>query len=419
MNDRPIRVLAICHEDPAWILGGMGMHCRELYRHLAKREDVEIDFVTNGPGEGCELFNGFRKHQADKLVCYKPRTADLSSFLFADMQFARTLARMIADGQRWDLVHEHEWTSVQLGRMMRDALDVPLVGTMHLCITKLAMVENPACMASVAEWPEIEFYLRQQEGNLIADPDETILCSKAYVDIVRETFLTRRPIHMIYNGIDPEVWHPTAGVAARVEHDADRLLGLYVGRIATMKGIEPLLSALETSDVGWQVVIAGEVNANSEDEKESWQVTQRILALEAAHPERLRWIGFQHGQDLHDLYTAADAVIMPSIHEPFGIVALEAMASGCPLLATAVDGLGEIVRNDSEDFALIIPPNDPRSIVTGLAELRDSQFRATLAAQGLKRIEAFSWEVVADQTVDVYRQALRKKDHARNTSDAA
>jgi len=384
MNDRPIRVLAICHEDPAWILGGMGMHCRELYRHLAKREDVEIDFVTNGPGEGCELFNGFRKHQADKLVCYKPRTADLSSFLFADMQFARTLARMIADGQRWDLVHEHEWTSVQLGRMMRDALDVPLVGTMHLCITKLAMVENPACMASVAEWPEIEFYLRQQEGNLIADPDETILCSKAYVDIVRETFLTRRPIHMIYNGIDPEVWHPTAGVAARVEHDADRLLGLYVGRIATMKGIEPLLSALE-----------------------------------AAHPERLRWIGFQHGQDLHDLYTAADAVIMPSIHEPFGIVALEAMASGCPLLATAVDGLGEIVRNDSEDFALIIPPNDPRSIVTGLAELRDSQFRATLAAQGLKRIEAFSWEVVADQTVDVYRQALRKKDHARNTSDAA
>lgn len=413
MKDRPIRVLAICHEDPAWILGGMGMHCRELYRHMSKREDVEIDFVTNGPGEGVEVFNGFRKWQADKLVCYKPRVADLSSFLFADLQFARTLSRMLADGYRWDLVHEHEWTSVQLGRMMRDALDVPLVGTMHLCITKLAMVEDPSCMNAIADWPEIEFYLRQQEGNLISDPDETILCSHAYVDIVRETFLAKRPIRMIYNGIDPEIWHPAAGDGARArqEHGLadDRLLGLYVGRIATMKGIVPLLEAVESSDTGWQVVLVGEVNANSEAEREAWEVTQRIRALEAAHPDRLKWINFKHGQALHDLYTAADAVIMPSTHEPFGIVALEAMASGCPLLATAVDGLGEIVRDGADEFALVIPPNDARSITAGLVELRDPAFRATLRGKGLERIRAFTWDQAADQTVEVYRQALEQR----------
>lgn len=411
MNE-PLRVLAICHEDPAWILGGMGMHCRELYRHMSKRDDVEIDFVTNGPGEGVEEFAGFRKHQADKLVCYKPRTADLSSFLFSDLQMSRTLMRMIASGQRWDLVHEHEWTSVQLGRMVRDALRIPLVGTMHLCITKLAMVEAPECMSTIADWPEIEFYLRQQEGNLISDPDETILCSHAYVRIVRETFLTRRPIHMIHNGIDAEVWHPFAGDGERAKQahglDPDRLLGLYVGRIATMKGIVPLLEAIESNDTGWQIVIVGTVNANSDEEKEAWEVTQRLRELEAEHPERIKWIDFKHGQALHDLYTAADAVIMPSTHEPFGIVALEAMASGCPLLSTRVDGLGEIVDDGLEEYALIVPPNDPRSIVAGLHELRDPDFRETLARKGLSRIRAFTWEAAADKTIEVYRQALEQ-----------
>jgi len=413
MIEQPIRVLAICHEDPAWILGGMGMHCRELYRHMSKREDVHVDFVTNGPGEGCETYKGFRKWQADKLVCYKPKNAGISSFLFADLQIARTLSKLLAAGYRWDVVHEHEWTSVQLGRMMRDALGVPLVGTMHLCITKLAMVEDPACMATIGEWPEIEFYLRNQEGNLIADPDETILCSHAYVRIIRETFLTERPIHMIHNGIDPAVWNPGAGdgVRARAQHElaADRLVGLYVGRIATMKGILPLLEAIESGDLGWQCVLSGEVNANSEAEREAWEVTQRIRALEASHPERLRWVGFHHGQALHDLYAAADAVLMPSTHEPFGIVALEAMASGAPMLATDVDGLGEIVTDElGGEYAMIVPPGDARSIVAGLRALRDPRVREQLSRLGLERIRAFSWEAAAEKTVDVYRQALER-----------
>jgi len=421
IEETPIRVLAICHEDPAWILGGMGMHCRKLYETMAKRPDVEIDFVTNGPGEGCEVFRGFRKWQADKLVCYKPKTADLSSFLFADLQLARTLARLLADGHRWDLVHEHEWGSVQLGRMMRDALGAPLVGTMHLCITKLAMVEDPGCMATIGDWPEIEFYLRTQEGNLIADPDETILCSEAYIRIVRETFLTKRPIHMIHNGIDPAEWHPHAGSGerARAAHglDRDRLIGLYVGRIATMKGIVPLLEAIESGDLGWQIVIAGEVNANSEAEREGWHVTQRIRKLETEHPERLRWVGFKHGQALHDLYSVADAVIMPSTHEPFGIVALEAMASGVPLLATRVDGLGEIVEDASgREYALIAPPGSPRAIVRGLDILRAPSIRETLKRRGLERIEAFTWEAAVDKTVAVYRQALQRSGSRRKAS---
>jgi glycogen(starch) synthase len=412
-NTEKLRVLAICQEDPAWILGGMGMHCRELYRSMARRGDVQIDFLTNGPGEGCAEYLGYAKHQADKLVCYKPKTAGMSSFLFSDLQMARTLTQLLAQGRRWDVVHMHEWTAVQLGRMARDALRVPLVGTMHLCITRLAMVEDPESMRTIGQWPEIEFYLRQQEGNLISDPDATILCSKSYVRTVRETFLTRRPIEMIYNGIDPEVWRPGAGDKTRTGIRNDRPVALYVGRIATMKGIVPLLEALESGDLGWRVVIAGEVNANSEEEKESWGVTKRLRDVEATHPERLRWVGFKHGQALHDLYELADAVIMPSIHEPFGIVALEAMASGCPLLATEVDGLGEIVN---KDCAQVLEPGSARSIVAGLHALRDHRLRRKLRARGLERIRAFSWQQAAAQTVDVYRRVVQDARSAETSN---
>lgn len=410
----PLRVLSICHEDPRWILGGMGRHCAELFRAMSRRDDVEVDFVTCGPGEGVETFNGFRKWQADKLVCYKPRAAGFASYLLADLQIAKRLMAMVADGHRWDVVHEHEWTSVQLGRMVRDALNVPLIGTMHLCITKLAMVEDPQCMQTIGDWPEIEFYLRAQEGNLISDPDEFILCSQAYVDIIRETFLTRRPINMIYNGVDLDTWHPHAGDAARAVSECElsrsRPIALFVGRIATMKGIVPLLDAIESTDTGWQVVIAGEVNANSEAEREGWEVTRRLRALEKSSPERLRWVGFKSGQQLHDLFGAADCALMPSIHEPFGIVCLECFASGVPLIATQADGLGELVRDEGgREYARLIRPGSAHSIVQALADMRHEATRQRFRLLGLKRAKAFNWDVIADQTVKVYRQALKRR----------
>jgi glycosyltransferase involved in cell wall biosynthesis len=399
---KPLKVLAICHEDPEFLLGGMGTHVRELYRFMSRRPDVEIDLLTSGPGEGSDVYNGFRRHQSDKLVCYKPRGANMTSILLADIQLMKTLAKLLAAGHRWDVIHMHEWGSVQLGRMARDALGVPLVATMHLCITKLSEVEEPDCWSTVDKWAEEEFYLRQQEGNLINDPDEFILCSQAYIEMARETFLARRPINLIYNGIDPEIWHPRS-----VENAGDRPLALFVGRIATMKGIVPLLDAVESGDLGWQVVLAGEVNANSEEQKEGWEVTHRIRELEKAAPERLRWVGFQHGDDLRDWYSRADCVVMPSTHEPFGIVALEAMAMGCPLLSTEVDGLGEIVTDgDGDEYALIIPPNDSGAIVRGLEMMRDPAVRAELGDLGLKRIQAFTWGEAVEKTLEVYHRAI-------------
>lgn len=407
------RVLAICNEDPKWILGGMGMHVRELYRAMAERDDVEIDLVTQSP-EDDGVYLGFNKFTADRLVCYKPPAAGMSSLLISDIQMLKTILRLYAEGRRWDVIHAHEWGSQQVARAVRDSLDLPLVSTMHLCITKLAQIDA-VTDAEHCPPPEDNVYLMTQEGKLVVESDELIMCSKAYGRLAEEVFLTDREVNIIHNGIRNDEWQPGAGDSdrAREKHGLNgRPIALFVGRIATMKGIVEVLDAVEAEDTGHTVVLAGEVNANNEAQKEGWDVTQRIRRLEQELPERFRWVGFQHGQDLKDLYEAAQVGLMPSTHEPFGIVALEAMAMGLPLITTEVDGLGEIVT-DSEggEYALIIQPKSGAQIVAGLKLLGGSEeLRNELSELGRKRASDFDWHVAADQTVGVYRRIINRSD---------
>lgn len=413
MEDK-LRVLMVCQEDPAWILGGMGRHVGELGYFMAKRDDVEVELLTSGRGEGSEEWRGFARHLSDKLICRKPQQPNMNALRLADFQLAKTLARLLAEGKRWDLVHIHEWNSVEVGRMVRDALKVPMVGTLHLCLTKLSQFEScptdqARSEASSEEWS----YMLQQEAHLAVDSDRFIVCSRAYEQIARECFLTRRKIDVIYNGIDCEVWSPDtgSGVRARATHNLPpKPVALFVGRIADMKGIRVLLDAIESAGDDFIFVIVGEVNADTQERADAWDVTQRIKRIESEQPQRLRWVKFQSGQALRDLYAAAHAVIMPSIHEPFGIVALEAMAMGTPLIATEVDGLGEIVNDEQgNEYAFIIDPGRPDHIVEGLTTLLDAEKRAALSSAGLKRVDDFDWRTVAEQTAKVYKEVTRRE----------
>lgn len=411
-----MKVLAVCYEDPECILGGMGMHVRELYRAMAKRGDVEVDLLTDGEREGSVSYLGFRKHYSDKLVCWKPRQPDFACLGLLDIQMLRTLTRLLAEGHRWDLVHVHEWNSLQVAKVARDALGVPMVGTMHLCLTALAQQENPGMDYSTLK--EADLYMMNQEGALVTGSDALILCSDSYVDTVRRTFMTERPVSMIPNGIDLDTWNPEAGDGTRGRAqnilERDRPLALFVGRIAMMKGIQYILDVVESKDTGWQIAAVGEVNANNEAERENWELTKRLRAAERDFPERFRWLGFRHGEKLRDLYAAADVALMPSTHEPFGIVALEAMAMGVPLISTEVDGLGEIVVDGcGDEYAMIIPTRSPDGIIAALNDLKDEHIRSELRLLGLQRVRAYSWTVASDATVDVYRHTLENShDHS-------
>lgn len=413
-----IRVLAICQEDPSCILGGMGTHVRELYRAMAQRSDVEIDLVTMGPGEPGP-YMGYQKFPAHELACYKPPMEGMSTLLISDIQMIKTIFRLYVQGHRWDVIHCHEWNSLQTAWAVRDTVRLPLVATMHLCITKLGQIGNNYGTEEEEEpkpWtppPEDTIYLMNQEGRLVVESNELILCSKAYVDIAHQTFLTDRDINVIYNGIRTDEWHPAAGVPERARSELNlpaRPIALFVGRIAEMKGIHEVLDAVESEDTGYCTVLCGEVNANSDEQKENWCVTQRIRHMQEIMPERLRWIGFHEGQMLKDIYSMAEICLMPSTHEPFGIVALEAMSMGKPLISTEVDGLGEIVVDENRDeYSLIIPPGSGAFIAEAMKYLREKpEKREELSALGLQRVKHFDWDVIAGQTMAVYQKAMER-----------
>jgi glycosyltransferase involved in cell wall biosynthesis len=411
MSEGRPRILAICQEDPEHLLGGMGRHLRELYRAMAARGDAEVDLLVGGPAHESYEYEGFTKHHSDKLLCYKPRAANMASLLVSDIQLATTLMRLIAEGRRWDLVHVHEWNAMQVARMARTALGAPLVGTMHLCITRL-MEEAGADMSAATEQ---DVYLMQQEGHLIVDVDELILCSAAYVEMARRTFMTDRPINLIYNGIRADLWarDPDAAASARARLGivTDRPIALYAGRIAEMKGIRELLAAIEGwDDCPYLFVLAGEVNANSDEERDGWDVTRKIRELGESYPHRLLWAGFQDDRGLRGLYSAAEIGVMPSVHEPFGIVALEMMAASLPLVCTEVGGLGEIAADGGgREYALIIDAGDPRQIREAAAHLRaHPEAREELGRLGLERAGHFSWDRAAEQTAGLYRDTIRR-----------
>lgn len=443
-----LRVLAICHEDPEYVLGGMGTHVRELYRHMGYRGDCKIDLLSGGLGEGSRVYHSFHRHMPSRLTCWKPRAENMTSLLLQDVQLLKTFQRLLVEGHRWDVIHVHEWGALQVAWACREALQVPLVGTMHLCLTHLqqggstdwdhdarklrakiaahadlneqeqAQLEL-AWARSAAPGEELCNYMLNQEARLVVESDETILCSKAYVQLADKLFLgdglIPKPINMIYNGIATDQWHPAAGDGARAKRHhhlpEDRPIALYCGRIADMKGIIPLLDAIEEKDPGYLVVLAGAVNASTQEEADNWVVTKRIKALQLQYPRRLRWLDYQHGQNLKDLYAAATVGLMPSIHEPFGIVALEMMAMGVPLIATEVDGLGEVVTDSKGgEYAMIVPAGRPDHILQALELLEDEGRRAELRALGIKRTQDFTWEQAAAQTVDVYKKAIGAND---------
>ena len=412
-----LKILAICHEDPEYILGGMGRHVRELYQAMSHRHNVEIDLLTSGPEEDSKRYLGYMKHHSDKFVCYKPSSANMTSLLTSDIQLTKTLMKLVNNGRTWDIIHVHEWNAYQIAKLASESLRLPLVGTLHLCITKLMQDCNlPTDFRQ--DWSEEDIYLMQQESNLVTQCDEFILCSEAYKNIIREVFLTKRMINVVYNGIDQKYWKTLPAQAHKPTNSKTRPIALFVGRIADMKGIRPLLKAIEMEDTGYKILLAGEINAGTEKQKEEWEVTQNLMALQRRYPERIQWLGFKDDEQLKGLYTIADVGIMPSIHEPFGIVALEFMTNGVPLISTEVDGLKEVV-NDSNgnEYSLIIDANSPGQINEALKILKDNDTaKQELSVLGQKRARDFDWSVIVDQTLEVYKRAIENRARIQNAS---
>jgi glycogen(starch) synthase len=389
-----MRALILSWEYPPLIEGGLARHVRKLAESLPQ-QDVEIHVLARGreedPAE--EERGGVTIHRVREPT--RPR--DLGEFVtWIERMNADMLATGVEVGDRvdFDLVHGHDWLVASAGDHLAKRFRAPLVVTIHA-------TEYGRHQGWIDKHPQS--YIHGVERWMANRAESVITCSAYMREHVADVFgLEEERVAVIPNGIDPSELVPVDDLGSlRARFAArDEMLVLLVGRLVYEKGFQLALEALPglIERVGnVRFIVAGSGTAEEELRRQAHD-----LGLDP-HGAFLGWIG---DDVLHSLYRIADLTVVPSIYEPFGLVALEAMASGCPCLVADTGGLREVVPN--EDVGLRFRSRDPDSLAT-MAErlLTDAELRDRLVAEASEHVLSFDWADVARQVSGVYRETQR------------
>jgi glycogen synthase len=390
------RVLILSWEYPPLIEGGLARHVRKLAEQLVAVEDVEVHVLTRGdermPAE--DELDGVFVHR----VREPRRPRDLGEFVtWVEHMNADMLAAGVELGDRFDfdLVHGHDWLVAVAGDHLANRFRCPLVVTIHA-------TEYGRHQGWVDKHPQS--HIHGVERWMANRADRVITCSHYMRGHVADVYgLEESRVTVIPNGIDPLDLQPVDDLdklRAQFAAPGERLVVL-VGRLVYEKGFQLALEALpglveRLGDV--RFLVAGSGTHEQELRRQAEE-----LGLDA-HGTFLGWIG---DDVLHSLYRIADLCVVPSIYEPFGLVALEAMASGCPCIVADTGGLREIVPED-ERVGLRFNGGDAEHLAVMVERLlTDDALRERLVVEASEHVLSFDWADVARQTAALYAQLGR------------
>ncbi len=402
-----MRVLVISWEYPPVIEGGLGRHVRKLSEHLV-HEGVEVHVLTRRGGRlpAEELRHGVVVHR----VREPPFPKDPRAFVHwvdhmnADM---RQLALELCERFEFDLVHSHDWLVASAAERVARRQGLPWLVTVHA-------TEHGRHQGWVQKHPQS--HIHAVERSMVRRAERVVTCSDYMRDHVREVFgLSTRRITVIHNGIDPADLEPIETdlgyLRARFAAPEERLV-LMVGRLVYEKGFHLALDALapivrRLGNV--RFVIAGTGTAEAELKRQA-----RRLGL-MRHGSFLGWIG---DDMLHSLYRVSELCIVPSIYEPFGLVALEAMASGCPCVVADTGGLREVVPPDGT-VGLRFPSRDAEALEKVVESLlTDEGGRSQLVAEAREHVLQFGWSEVASRTRALYERTASAYEEAASATSS-
>jgi glycogen(starch) synthase len=396
------RVLILSWEYPPIVEGGLARHVRKLAEALAAGGETVHVIARGREGDPPhEVRAGVRVHR----VAAPETPRDLEAFL---RWVARMNGRMVATGAAvgargpFDVVHGHDWLVAPAANALARRLGVPYVTTIHA-------TEHGRHQGWVARHPQSTIH--GLEAWMARRADRVIVCSHYMRGHVADVFgLAEDAVIVVPNGIDPLDLRPVGDLAAlRAAHAApDERLVLLTGRLVYEKGFQIALDALPgvIRRVGRvRFLVAGAGSHRAELEAQA-----RRLGLDA-HGTFLGWIG---DDLLHSLYRIADLCVVPSLYEPFGLVALEAMASGCPCIVADTGGLREVVPND--DVGLRFASRDSRSLARMMTlVLANPAVRYRLVTEASEHVLRFDWTDAARKTAEVYA-ALGARRPRRRTA---
>ncbi len=397
------RALILSWEYPPLIEGGLARHVRKLSESLAEL-GAEVHVLTRGGEESPpeEEAGGVAIHRVREPT--RPR--ELGEFVtWVERMNADMLAAGVELGDRvdFDLVHGHDWLVAAACDHLARRFNAPLVTTIHA-------TEYGRHQGHVDVHPQS--YIHGVERWITNRSDRVIACSDFMREQIAEIFgVPDERITAIPNGIDPEDLRPHDArglerLRARFAAPEERLV-LLVGRLVYEKGFQIALEAMPAlveRMPGTRFVVAG---SGTHEEELRRQAAE--LGLDD-HGTFLGWIG---DEVLHSLYPIADVCVVPSIYEPFGLVALEAMASGCPCIVADTGGLREVVPHD--EVGLRFRARDPDELVeVAVRVLGDAELGSRLVAEAREHVRQFDWLDVAERTAAEYEQVL---DQAQLTAE--
>jgi glycogen synthase len=396
MGEGLMRVLMLSWEYPPHIVGGMGKHVMDLAPALAAA-GVEVHVLTpllRGGAAREVTPEGVRIHRVEP-----PHMEDYGFVTFAletNNLLEQAAQALWAESGEFDLIHAHDWLAAAAAVALKHAWRRPLVATIH------ATERGRGQGILSANGPSEQ--INQMEWQLTYEAWRVIACSHFMAHQINDYFATPLDkIDVVPNGIyvrtDPFASGEERLAFRRRFADDDQPLAYYVGRIVYEKGLHVLLDA-------WPRVLAVLPRARLLIAGAGGYLpalTQRAQDLGVA--AQITFAGFIPDDERDQLYHAADVAVFPSLYEPFGIVALEAMAARCPVVVAATGGLAEVVT--AHETGLSVQPNDPASLAWGILHTLQhpdwSRARAENAYRAAR--DSFNWHTIASATAAVYARA--------------
>ncbi len=409
-DGHPIAMLSV-HTCPLAVLGGketggMNVYVRDLSRELGRRghhvdvytrsQNPDVPRISRGIGAGVRVIHlpAGPEHPYDKHRVYD----HLPEFVGGVLDQAK------ADGIDYGILHSHYWLSGAAACELRQWWDVPVVHMFHT----LGKMKNV-----VADKRPSERETDQRvtvETDIVERCDALIAATPAELDQLTRLYGAEPDkVHVISPGVDTDCFHPIPAAHAK-EHISicpDSRIILFVGRIEPLKGIDHMLEAIalvvrrhpELRDDLCVPIVGGEPCRIAEDDE---MVRLQELRETLGISDIVTFLGSRNQDTLQYYYSAAEMVVMPSDYESFGMVALEAMACGTPVIASDVGGLAFLVKDGKTGYR--VPAGDTEALAERIAHLlTDDLSRRRIGQRASCWAESYAWPYIAARIEDVYR----------------
>lgn len=380
-------------EYPPRVIGGISPHVFFLSKHLAKI-GVKVYVVTcdfpNAPAH--EVIDGVEVYRIDS---YKNPAPDFATWVYLmNLNMQKETAELTRKiGGDIDVFHAHDWLVANAGIGLKHIFRKPLLVTMHS--TEIGRRDGLHT--------DTEKMIHETEAWLTYESWKVVCCSDYMISHVKWAFgLPNDKLVMVPNGVNIQCYSDIAAELKTFRNKfalPEEKIVLFVGRLVYEKGIHILINAVPKilSKVNAKFIIVG-----SGYMKEQLLNIVRSMGLE----HKVLFEGFLDEQTLLKLQQIADVSVVPSLFEPFGIVALEAMAAKSPVVVSDTGGLSEIVDHDVTGVKVY--PNNPDSLAWGIDKvLLDDIYRQHLTENAYKKVlEKYDWVKIAQQTKRIYENVL-------------